>query len=142
MALSKRPTYDRGAQTFATPTSLFEDEESSESSKGVSVVIEQILGLHGAANTTYASVIADDQMVAEDIGYYQEKMREAEKFSPNVGTLKEINFIDEGGFERLTDYLGYTFGNVLPSMAITIGTGGVTGIAAGIAARYLSKEGA
>ena len=100
MALSKRPTYDRGAQTFVTPTSLFEDEESSESSKGVSVVIEQILGLHGAANTTYASVIADDQMFAEDIGYYQEKMREAEKFSPNVGTLKEINFSDEGGFEK------------------------------------------
>lgn len=130
-------------QVARVQDSLFgEDDDSGEFSKGFSAGTEQILGLYGAAKATFGSVIDDDQMVADGLGYYQEKMREAEKYSPNVGTLEEIDFSDEGGFSRLTDYLGYTFGNVLPSMAISIGTGGITGLAAGSAARYLSKEGA
>ncbi len=130
-------------QVARVQDSLFgEDDDSGEFSKGFSAGTEQILGLYGAAKATFGSVIDDDQMVSDGISYYQEKMREAEKYSPNVGTLEEIDFSDEGGFGRLTDYLGYTFGNVLPSMAISIGTGGITGLAAGSAARYLSKEGA
>ena len=130
-------------QVARVQDSLFgEDDDSGEFSKGFSAGTEQILGLYGAAKATFGSVIDDDQMVADGLGYYQEKMREAEKYSPNVGTLEEIDFSDEGGFSRLTDYLGYTFGNVLPSMAISIGAGGITGIAAGSAAKYLSKEGA
>lgn len=136
--------FETDAQQVArVQDSLFgEDDEAGEFSKGFSAGTEQILGLYGAAKATFGSVIDDDQMVSDGLGYYQEKMREAEKYSPNVGTLEEIDFSDEGGFSRLTDYLGYTFGNVLPSMAISIGAGGITGIAAGSAARYLSKEGA
>ena len=81
--------------------SLFgEDDDSGEFSKGFSAGTEQILGLYSAAKATLGSVIDDDQMVADGLGYYQEKMREAEKYSPNVGTLEEIDFSDEGGFRN------------------------------------------
>ena len=122
---------------FAEP-----EDEDSQFTKGAIAGTQQMLGLYGAAKATFGSLIDSPEMVNEGLSYYQEKMREAEKFSPNVSGIEEVDLLDEGGMERLGDYLGYTFGNVLPSMAISIGTGGVTGLAAGTAARYLGKEGA
>ena len=118
------------------------EEEDSQFTKGAIAGTQQMLGLYGGAKATLGSLIDDPEMVESGLSYYQEKMREAEKFSPNVGTLEEIDLSLDGGMERLGDYLGYTIGNVLPSIAISLGTGGVTGIAAGTAARYLGKEGA
>ncbi len=122
---------------FAEP-----EDEDSQFTKGAIAGTQQLLGLYGAAKATFGSLIDSPEMVNEGLSYYQEKMREAEKFSPNVSGVEDVDLLDEGGIERLGDYLGYTFGNVLPSMAISIGTGGVTGLAAGTAARYLGKEGA
>lgn len=118
------------------------EEEDSQFTMGAIAGTQQMLGLYGAAKATLGSLVDDQEMVNSGLGYYQEKMREAEKFSPNVGTLEEIDLTLDGGMERLGDYLGYTIGNVLPSIAISLGTGGVTGIAAGTAAKYLGKEGA
>jgi hypothetical protein len=118
------------------------EEEDSQFTMGAIAGTQQMLGLYGAAKATLGSLVDDQEMVNSGLGYYQEKMREAEKFSPNVGTLEEIDLTLDGGMERLGDYLGYTIGNVLPSIAISLGTGGVTGIVAGTAAKYLGKEGA
>ena len=122
---------------FAEP-----EEENSQFTKGVIAGTQQMFGLYGAAKATFGSLIDSPEMVSEGIAGYQKYMKEAEKYSPNVSGVEDVDLLDEGGMERLGDYLGYTFGNVLPSMAISIGTGGVTGVIAGSAARYLGKEGA
>ena len=118
------------------------EEEDSQFTRGAIAGTQQMLGLYGGAKATLGALIDNPEMVESGLGFYQEKMREAEKFSPNVGTLEEIDLSLDGGMERLGDYLGYTIGNVLPSIAISLGTGGVTGIVAGTAAKYLGKEGA
>ena len=122
---------------FAEP-----EDEDSQFTKGVIAGTQQMLGLYGAGKAAIGSLIDSPEMVTEGIAGYQKYMKEAEKFSPNVSGVEDVDLLDEGGMERLGDYLGYTFGNVLPSMAISIGTGGVSGVIAGSAARYLGKEGA
>ena len=124
---------------------LYEDEEVddySQFTRGLIAGTEQAFGLYGAASAAFGALIDDQERVESGLAYYQKQMEEAKKYSPNVGKLEDIDLTLDGGMERLGDYLGYTIGNVLPSIAISIGAGGITGVAAGTAARYLTKEGA
>jgi hypothetical protein len=102
----------------------------------------ETLGLFGAGKAAFGSLIGDDEMVASGMQYYQDKMREAEAFAGDVDQLEEIDLFDEGGFGRATDYLAYTFGRVLPSIATSIAGGGVTGALGYAAAKGLVKESA
>ena len=135
--ISRQIKQDQRIQDLET-----EAQDMTETGKGLRAGTAETLGLFGAGKAAFGSLIGDDEMVASGMQYYQDKMREAEAFAGDVDQLEEIDLFDEGGFGRATDYLAYTFGRVLPSIATSIAGGGVTGALGYAAAKGLAKESA
>ena len=135
--ISRQIKQDQRIQDLET-----EAQDMTETGKGLRAGTAETLGLFRAGKAAFGSLIGDDEMVASGMQYYQDKMREAEAFAGDVDQLEEIDLFDEGGFGRATDYLAYTFGRVLPSIATSIAGGGVTGALGYAAAKGLAKESA
>mgnify|MGYP003341780234 CR=1 FL=1 len=79
-----------------------------------------------------SSAFGNEEWVNEGLDYYQEQMREAMQYQPDVAF--EDDWDEEGfveGISNFADWLAYTAGNVAPSLIGTIGTGGAGGALVG-----------
>ena len=122
-------------QPFQVPQQTTRYPESrpdlNEFEKGFGAGVDQLQALAGGAKAALGSAFGNEEWVNEGLDYYQEQMREAMQYQPDVAfedDWGEEGFVD--GVSDFADWLAYTAGNVAPSLIGVIGTGGITGAAA------------
>jgi len=123
-------------QPFQVPQQTTRYPESrpdlNEFEKGFGAGVDQLQALYGGAKAALGSAFDNEEWVNEGLDYYQEQMREAMQYSPDVAF--EDDWDEEGfveGISNFADWLAYTAGNVAPSLIGTIGTGGAGGALVG-----------
>lgn len=132
-------------QSFEAPQQTTRYPQSrpdlNEFEKGFGAGVDQIQALAGGAKAALGSAFGNEAWVNDGLAYYQDQMREAMQYQPDVAfedDWGEEGFVD--GVSDFADWLAYTAGNVAPSLIGVIGTGGVTGFAAKKGAELVIKR--
>ena len=107
----------------------------SEFAKGLSSGIDQEQALYGAAKAGIGSALGDEELKQEGFDYYRQQMAEAAVNAPTVSWEDDFDSLSDVG-----NFVAYTLGNSIPSLATTIAGGGVTAAAAKFGAKKLAKE--
>ncbi len=104
------------------------EDDRFEITKGFAAGWDQTQALAGGAYAALGSLFGQEEWVNDGLDYYQEQMNEASEYAPAV------SFEDDWeGVGDFTDWLAYTVGNVVPSLATTLAGGGIGG--------FLAKQG-
>lgn len=120
---------------------LNEEDDSSvveEFGKGFSAGIDQTAALGGGLKALVGSAIDNDEWVEEGLAYYKEQMDLAAENNPNVG-WDDLEFGESSAGDYL-DFVAFTVGNVIPSLAGSVAFGGAGGIAAKYGTQRLVKS--
>ena len=107
----------------------------SEFAKGLSSGIDQEQALYGAAKAGIGSALGDEELKQEGFDYYRQQMAEAAVNAPTVSWEDDFDSLSDVG-----NFVAYTLGNSIPSLATTIAGGGVTAAATKFGAKKLAKE--
>ena len=123
-------------------SALREREEESPSfspidqfASGFGAGVDQQQALAGATKAAIGSAIGDEEMTAAGFNYYREQMKEAQENAPISGFDDATDSLADFG-----NFVFYTLGNAIPSLATTAAGGGVGGVVAKQAAKTLGKE--
>ncbi|MBU98567.1 MAG: hypothetical protein CL429_05670, partial [Acidimicrobiaceae bacterium] len=109
-----------------------EEEDDLEFVKGIKSGFNQTQALGGGLKAAIGSAVGNQEWVDSGLDYYQKQMQEAAQYAPR--TAFEDDWGEEGwvdGFTDFTDWLSFTAGNLVPSIAGMIGFGGIGGAVAG-----------
>lgn len=107
----------------------------SEFTKGFSSGIDQEQALYGAAKAGIGSALGDEELKQEGFDYYRQQMAEAAVNAPTVSWEDDFDSLSDVG-----NFVAYTLGNSIPSLATSLAGGGFTGAAAKFGAKKLAKE--
>lgn len=102
---------------------------------GFGAGVDQQQALAGATKAAIGSAIGDDEMKQAGFDYYRQQMEEAAENAPISGFDDATDSLSDFG-----NFVFYTLGNAIPSLATTAAGGGVGGVVAKQAAKTLGKE--
>jgi len=100
--------------------------------KGFKAGIDQTQALGGGLVAAVGDAIGAEGLKQEGLDIYESNMSEAGLRSGNVA-----GFTDIEGIEDTLDWASYTLGNLVPSVATVVGTGGIGGAVAKIGGKKL-----
>ena len=130
------PLFSRRRRRESQPTEEDSFSPLQEISKGFSAGVEQekaLLG--GAVRAGIGSAIGDEEMKQAGFDYYRERLAEAEKYAPTSGWDDDWDSLSDVG-----NFVFYTLGNAIPTLATTVAGGGVAGFAAKTGTKKFAKE--
>lgn len=130
------PLFSRRRRRESQPPEEDSFSPFQEIGKGFTAGLEQekaLLG--GAVRAGIGSAIGDEEMKQAGFDYYRERLAEAEKYAPTSGWDDDWDSLSDVG-----NFVFYTLGNAIPTLATTVAGGGVTGFAAKAGTKKFAKE--
>ena len=130
------PLFSRRRRRDSQPTEEDSFSPFQEISKGFKAGLEQekaLLG--GAVRAGIGSAIGDEEVKQAGFDYYRERLAEAEKYAPTSGWDDDWDSLSDVG-----NFVFYTLGNAIPTLATTVAGGGVAGFAAKAGTKKFAKE--
>ena len=116
------PLFSRRRRRDSQPTEEDSFSPFQEISKGFKAGLEQekaLLG--GAVRAGIGSAIGDEEVKQAGFDYYRERLAEAEKYAPTSGWDDDWDSLSDVG-----NFVFYTLGNAIPTLATTVAGGGDT----------------